>query len=70
MVGGSQGWVVFREAIPWLLRVLLIDRAGVEPDLLRNAIDESMAFAYSRANVAPIAENLGWSEATYSRFHD
>lgn len=46
MVGGSQGWVVFREAIPWLLRVLLIDRAGVEPDLLRNAIDESMAFAY------------------------
>jgi len=37
---------MFREAIPWLLRVLLIDRAGVEPDLLRNAIDESMAFAY------------------------
>lgn len=57
-------WTLFHLVIPWVLRILLLERAGVEPEVLRNALDESMAFAYYRANVASIVDDLCWSSET------
>jgi hypothetical protein len=57
-------WTVFYLAIPWMLRVILLERAGVEPETLRNALDESMAFAYYRATIKSIVDDLGWSSGT------
>jgi hypothetical protein len=47
-----------------MLRVILLERAGVEPETLRNALDESMAFAYYRATIKSIVDDLGWSSGT------
>lgn len=51
-------WTVFNLAIPWMLRVLLLEIAGVQPDALREALDDSMAFAFYRANVQSIINEL------------
>ena|SRR5712672_223247 len=35
-----------------------------QPETLRNALDESMQFAYCRANIKSIVDDLGWSNET------
>jgi hypothetical protein len=45
---------------PWLLRLLLLLRAGIEPDALRRACLEYERFGYLLANVAAFARDLGW----------
>jgi hypothetical protein len=48
---------------PWLLRLLLLLHAGIEPDTLHTACLTSARFGYARANVAAIARDLGWLPA-------
>jgi hypothetical protein len=56
-------WAVISFITPWLLRLLLLLRAGIEPDTLREACLESNRFGFVRANVAAIARDLGWLPA-------
>jgi hypothetical protein len=35
-----------------------------QPETLRNALDESMQFAYYRANIKSIVDDLGWTNET------
>jgi hypothetical protein len=35
-----------------------------QPETLRNALDESMQFAYYRANIKSIVDHLGWTNET------
>jgi hypothetical protein len=53
-------WAVISWVTPWLLRLLLLLHAGIEPDALHEACLESDRFGFVRANVAAIARDLGW----------
>lgn len=53
-------WIVISYATPWLLRLLLLLQAGVEPDVLHRACLEDQRFGFYRANVADVARDLGW----------
>jgi hypothetical protein len=35
-----------------------------QPETLRNAFDESIQFAYYRANIKPIVDDHGWTSET------
>jgi hypothetical protein len=35
-----------------------------QPETLRNGLDESMQFAYYRANITSIVDDLGWTNET------
>jgi hypothetical protein len=56
-------WVVVSYVTPWLLRLLLLLHAGIEPDALHRACLGSERFGFVRANVAAIARDLGWLPA-------
>ena len=56
-------WVAISYVTPWLLRLLLLLHAGIEPDTLHTACLTSARFCYARANVAAIARDLGWLPA-------
>ena len=53
-------WVAISYVTPWLLRLLLLLHAGIEPDALRAACRDSDRFGFVRANVAAITRDLGW----------
>jgi hypothetical protein len=53
-------WVAISYVTPWLLRLLLLLHAGIEPDALRAACRDSDRFGFVRANVAAIARDLRW----------
>ena len=57
-------WVVVSMVTPWLLRLLLLLHAGIEPDALHAACLGSERFGFARANVTAIARDLGWLPAT------
>lgn len=57
-------WAVVSLVTPWLLRLLLLFRAGIEPHALHTACLGSVRFGFTRANVAAIARDLGWLPAT------
>ncbi len=56
-------WVVVSYVTPWLLRLLLLLYAGIEPDALHTACLDSDRFGFVRANIAAIARDLGWLPA-------
>ncbi len=56
-------WVVVSYVTPWLLRLLLLLHAGIEPDALHTACLDSDRFGFTRANVADAAHRLGWLPA-------
>lgn len=55
-------WVVVSTVTRWLLRLLLLIQAGIEPGALREACLNSDRFGMARANVAAIARELGWPQ--------
>ena len=55
-------WAVISWVTPWLLRLLLLLHAGIEPDALHEACLESDRFGFVRANIAAIARDLGWRQ--------
>jgi hypothetical protein len=63
-------WVVVSFVTPWLLRLLLLLHAGIEPDVLRTACLRSGRFGFARANIAAIAHDLGWFPAADLRALD
>jgi hypothetical protein len=56
-------WAVVSLVTPWLLRLLLLLHAGIEPDELHTACLDSSRFGFARANVATIVRDLGWLPA-------
>ena len=56
-------WVVISSVTPWLLRLLLLLHAGIDPDALHTACLSSGRFGFVRANVAALAHDLGWVTA-------
>jgi len=56
-------WVAVSYVTPWLLRLLLLLHAGIEPDTLHTACLASARFGYTRANITAIARDLGWLPA-------
>lgn len=54
-------WAVVSFVTPWLLRLLLLLHAGIEPDALHTACLGSSRFEFVRANVAAMARDLGWA---------
>jgi hypothetical protein len=57
-------WTVISYVTPWLLRLLLLLHAGIEPGTLHEACLTSARFGLLRANVAAISRDLGWLTAT------
>lgn len=57
-------WVAISYVTPWLLRLLLLLHVGIEPDSLRTACLDSDKFGFLRANLAAIADDLGWLPAS------
>lgn len=55
--------VVISYATPWLLRLLLLLRIGVDPEVLRKGCLGSQRFAFYCENVADVASGLGWPPA-------
>lgn len=53
-------WLVVSEATSWLLRCLLLLRAGFEPDALRESLFRFQRFGFYRANTAQHVRELGW----------
>jgi hypothetical protein len=53
-------WTVISLITRWLLRLLLLLRAGIEPDTLHESCLQSDRFGFVRANVAAIVRDLGW----------
>jgi hypothetical protein len=53
-------WLIVANTIPWLLRGLLLLRAGVDPNVLRDSYLASNRFEHFRANTAQHVEELGW----------
>jgi HEPN superfamily Apea-like protein len=53
-------WRVASEATSWLLRCLLLLRAGIEPDVLHERLLFFQRFGYFRANTAQHVNELGW----------
>jgi hypothetical protein len=53
-------WLVASSITPWLLRGLLLLRAGVAPDVLHSACLRSNRFENFRANVSQFITELGW----------
>ncbi len=54
-------WLVVSEATSWLLRCLLLLRAGIEPEVLRERLLLFQRFGFFRANTAQHARELGWN---------
>jgi hypothetical protein len=54
-------WVVVSYVTPWLLRLLLLLRAGIDSDILREACLDYQKFEFLRANLATITRDLGWT---------
>lgn len=53
-------WLIAVNAIPWLLRALLLLRVGVDPDVLHGGYLASNEFDHFRANTAQHIKELGW----------
>ena len=53
-------WLVISEATSWLLRCLLLLRAGFEPEALRERLLLFQRFGFFRANTAQHVRELGW----------
>jgi len=53
-------WLVIATVTPWLLRGLLLLRAGIEPLVLHDGYLQHGRFAYFRANTAQHVRELGW----------
>ncbi|GAB3019516.1 HEPN domain-containing protein [Mycobacterium bourgelatii] len=53
-------WRVASNTTSWLLRALLLLRAGIEPDVLHKRFLMSQRFAFFRANTAQHVRELGW----------
>jgi hypothetical protein len=60
LVGRIDRWVAISYVTPWLLRLLLLLHAGIEPDALHRACLGSQRFAFVRANIAATTRDLGW----------
>jgi hypothetical protein len=56
-------WVAISYVTPWLLRLLLLLYAGIEPDVLHSACLDCDRFGFVRANVALLARDLRWLPA-------
>jgi hypothetical protein len=56
-------WLIVANAIPWLLRGLLLLRAGVDPNVPRDGYLASNRFEHFRANTAQHVRELGWELA-------
>lgn len=56
-------WLVASLVTPWLLRVLLLLRAGVAPETLRRSCMDHQRFEFVLANIAATASDLGWTTA-------
>jgi hypothetical protein len=53
-------WAVVANVTPWLLRGVVLLRAGVEPGALRAGYLAHQRFEVYRANVAQMVSELGW----------
>jgi ApeA N-terminal domain 1/Apea-like HEPN len=53
-------WIVISNVTPWLLRCLLLLRAGIEPQVLRQRLLMYQRFWFFRANTAQHVKELGW----------
>jgi len=53
-------WKVIANVTPWLLRGLLLLRAGIEPNVLHDRYLAYRRFAFFRANTAKHVKELGW----------
>jgi hypothetical protein len=53
-------WLVVVTATPWLLRGLLLLRAGIAPDVLHSGYMSSNRFDNDRANLGQFVRELGW----------
>lgn len=53
-------WVVIADVTHWLLRALLLLRAGAAPEVLRSHFVDNERFTMHRANIAHIVSELGW----------
>jgi len=53
-------WMVLAHVTHWLLRALLLLRAGVVPEVLRSHFLDNERFTMHRANIAHIVSELGW----------
>jgi hypothetical protein len=53
-------WLVVARITPWLLRVLLLLRAGIEPQVVRKGCLACGRFGLFRANTAQLVSELGW----------
>lgn len=54
-------WLVVANATSWVLRILLLLRAGFPPDVIRTRLLEFQRFAFFRANTAQHVRELGWN---------
>lgn len=53
-------WLVIANTTAWVLRVLLLLRAGIEPEVLQQRVLRFDRFKFFRANTARHVEELGW----------
>jgi hypothetical protein len=56
----AQEWRVVADVASWLLRCLLLLRAGIEPQVLHERLLMFQRFGFFRANTAQHARDLGW----------
>lgn len=57
-------YLVITTMTPWLLRGLLLLRAGIEPDALHDGYISHQRFEFARANVTQFVAELGWQQPT------
>lgn len=60
-------WMVIAHVTHWLLRALLLLRAGVAPEVLRSNFLDNERFTMHRANIAQIVYELGWYSGSAAR---
>jgi hypothetical protein len=63
-------WTVIAYVTRWLLRVILLLRAGVDPTVLHEKFLEFDRFAFVRANIAQLVRELGWQLPTDQDWRD
>jgi hypothetical protein len=60
IVARALEWLVVSNGLSWLLRALLLLRAGIEPQVLHERFCAFQQFGFFRANTAQHVGELGW----------
>lgn len=60
-------WLVVANVTAWLLRGLLLLRAGIDPEVLRGRFLSHRRFQFFRANTAQHVSELGWESPSWQQ---